>query len=116
MVAEWSWSLFVAGFISVMSWVQVLAPPMILGADELLHVNPVRGRYELSVTRLVQQCNAAEVNGGKIVEQHLYLIEEVADLVRQINLEAYCDDIQELLESYVQELVIVELIEMQEQD
>ncbi|GFT31134.1 hypothetical protein TNCV_3645321 [Trichonephila clavipes] len=39
-----------------------------------------------------------------------YVIEEVVNLPRQINLEVDSDDIQELLDSHNQELTIVELI------
>ncbi|GFW69963.1 hypothetical protein TNCV_1404161 [Trichonephila clavipes] len=42
--------------------------------------------------------------------------EEVVDLVRQINLEVNSNDVQELLNSYNQELTIDELIKTLEQD
>ncbi|GFW46365.1 hypothetical protein TNCV_4810531 [Trichonephila clavipes] len=43
------------------------------------------------------------------------VVEEVY-LARQINLEVDSDEVQELLDSHIQELVIVELIEMHEQE
>ncbi|GFW14162.1 hypothetical protein TNCV_3547511 [Trichonephila clavipes] len=42
-------------------------------------------------------------------------IEENVDLARQIHLEVDSDDVQELLDSYNQEITIDELIEMHEQ-
>ncbi|GFU14596.1 hypothetical protein TNCV_406531 [Trichonephila clavipes] len=44
------------------------------------------------------------------------VIEEVADLARQINLEVDRDDIQGLLDSHSQELPMDELLEMHEQE
>ncbi|GFV70654.1 hypothetical protein TNCV_3842333 [Trichonephila clavipes] len=44
------------------------------------------------------------------------MIEEVVDLARQINLEVYSDDMQELLDSRNQELTIDEFIEIHEQE
>ncbi|GFW17112.1 hypothetical protein TNCV_2762361 [Trichonephila clavipes] len=43
-------------------------------------------------------------------------IEEAMDLPKQINLVGDSDDVQELLESHNQELIIDELIEMHEQE
>ncbi|GFV34577.1 hypothetical protein TNCV_1448831 [Trichonephila clavipes] len=44
------------------------------------------------------------------------LIEEVADLSKQINLEVDSDEVQELMDSHNQELTIDELIKMHEQE
>ncbi|GFT22298.1 hypothetical protein TNCV_3272991 [Trichonephila clavipes] len=44
------------------------------------------------------------------------LIEEIGNLAREINLKVDSDDIEELLDSHIQELTMDELIEMQERD
>ncbi|GFV83336.1 hypothetical protein TNCV_1900621 [Trichonephila clavipes] len=42
--------------------------------------------------------------------------EEVVDILRQINLEVDSDDVQELMDSYLQELTVDDLIEIHEQE
>ncbi|GFX72813.1 hypothetical protein TNCV_4064081 [Trichonephila clavipes] len=48
-----------------------------------------------------------EINNG---------IEEVVDLFRQDKLDVYSDDVQELLDTYIQELKVDELTELREQE
>ncbi|GFW85516.1 uncharacterized protein TNCV_145611 [Trichonephila clavipes] len=60
-----------------------------------------------SVLSLIESVSEPDVIG--------IMIEEVVDLSRQLNLEFDGDDIQEVLDTHNQELIIDELIEMHEQ-
>ncbi|GFV15487.1 alpha-2 adrenergic receptor [Trichonephila clavipes] len=70
-------------------------------------------KYNDGVTQ--QRIRMSKTLHTRLPDKIVNVIEEAVDLARQINLGMDNDDVQELLDSHNQELIIVELIVMHEQ-